>query len=207
MGNSKIIKSFSYFLFLIPILANVADGLGLIKHFPDRFITIYFVALFFTIGNTIFYLYCPNLISKYLTFKDYTSVDRSYKTLLYEILEMVEHKRFFISKNLSKDSEKVKDRKNDGEEFRHKFLYDFMMEFGVGQTKDQEVLIKKGTKKQFLNMEYDISMLQPAFVKASQRATKLDFTKRLLCQLFYLFGFLCIAFMIVQNTISVISKY
>lgn len=102
LGQNKFIQS-SYFWFaFVPIVAKALNGINKTLTFviinqelkvnlslPFSWKLLFFGSLFFSIGNLIYLIYCPQLIKKYKSFNDFESEGRTERELLILLVEIV----------------------------------------------------------------------------------------------------------------------
>ncbi|MFW9660207.1 hypothetical protein V3H38_22625 [Vibrio parahaemolyticus] len=90
LGKSKFIKSFNVWFVAIPIFAKLLESfpkstayimfeqqLGFTWGLPFSWKALYFAALFFTLANIIYAVFCPAIIKNYDSFTDFMHKDGS----------------------------------------------------------------------------------------------------------------------------------
>lgn len=94
LGNSALIKSFSIWFVIIPILAKITEGISgeidlgifsppLVIHWdiPFSFKILYLATVFFTLANIIYTIRAPKIIKEYKSYSDFKEKEGSFESL------------------------------------------------------------------------------------------------------------------------------
>lgn len=94
LGNSALIKSFSIWFVIIPILAKITEGisgkinLGIFDpplviqwDIPFSFKILYLATVFFTIANILYTIRAPKIIKEYKSYSDFKDKEGSFESL------------------------------------------------------------------------------------------------------------------------------
>lgn len=94
LGNSALIKSFSIWFVIIPILAKITEGisgeinLGLFSpplviqwDIPFSFKVLYLATVLFTLANIIYTICAPKIIKEYKSYSDFKEKEGSFESL------------------------------------------------------------------------------------------------------------------------------
>lgn len=116
LGHNSIIKSSYIWLIIVPLAAKMLSALpekhtfkifeaNIIIHFglPFSWITFYFMALFFAIGQLIYSLKCPEILKNYANFSDYKKSGAGVLLILKYLEECIISSTKNNSSNLKKE--------------------------------------------------------------------------------------------------------
>ena len=197
LGQNRIIKSFSYWVFIIPVLAQLFHMFCISELFPDKLIILYLVSLCFATGNVIYYVYCPEFIKDFFTFEDYCKHDQTFNTLMMSIIEQDE-----LREKMENESNSVG---NPDGSTRSRPIYSwFISTFKTKEDTNPVERPKLSKRKQVQNTKFDEELLPTAYLEAIDEFSMLNMRGRIFCAIFYFLGLCLILLLIIINTISVL---
>jgi len=191
IGNSALIKSFSVWFVIIPIVAKITEGisgeinLGLFNpplvikwDIPFSFKILYLATVFFTIANIIYTIFAPKIIKEYKSYSDFKEKEGSFESL----------KQMF---------EPLLERSN--EKYQEILLQDF---FGHVHT--------RGVEHKSLRHRFDACTVPQEYHAEAYSNIKGAYNnENLILQacilLLYVLGFLCLAYIFYENACYVFS--
>lgn len=192
LGNSALIKSFSIWFVIIPILAKITEGisgeidLGLFTpplviqwDIPFSFKVLYLATVFFTFANIIYTIRAPKIIKEYKSYSDFKEKEGSFESLKQMFEPLLER---------------------SSKEYKEILLSDF---FGHVHTTESKWDTSSGLRERFdactVAQEHHAeaySNIKGAYNEENPKSQACIIT-------LYMLGFLCLAYLFFENAIYV----
>ncbi|MEY9331179.1 hypothetical protein ABH911_001490 [Pseudomonas protegens] len=188
LGNSKAIKSISFWFIAIPILAKLTEkfpseiNLGIFQtpillnwDIPFSLKVLYGATLLFTTANILYSLYAPKIIKDYKTFAEFKEKEGSFESLKQMFEELLER---------------------SSADYQDTLIKDF---FGHVASNEAEKSYISNLRNRFDACTVSTEHHADAFsnIKGAFNVERPTITKIIMT--FYAFGFICLAFLLIQN--------
>lgn len=196
IGNSKVIRSFSIWFLVIPILAKVTEkisgpiSLGLSEppivinwEMPFSLQVLYLATIFFTIANILYITLAPSIVKEYRSFLDFKEKEGSFEAL----------KQMFEPLLVKSD-----------ESYREMLLGDFLDHVPHQVAKD---VCPRNKKEKFDVCTVSSVHHSEAFANIKGAYNEEQKLTQLIIFSLYMFGFLCILYLFIENCIYVFGSW